>query len=142
MENFAINCLCKHVCQLIFRLNKRKSNYFAFKIFLTKCRSTSTCLVRSCCTGLWEIAMAALLSQNKFISTLGGKPISVSNLLSQSSSQRPLYNSNQLSHDGNRLPRVQNLFFSIYNHLFRTQTYQNDYPIPKRQKLTSNGDFS
>ncbi|KAI5569292.1 hypothetical protein POPTR_012G087700v4 [Populus trichocarpa] len=56
---------------------------------LIECRSTSMCLVRSCWTG-WEMSMAALLSQNKFISKLGVKPIFMSSLLSQRSSQRPL----------------------------------------------------
>ena len=52
--------------------------------------STSTCLVRSCWTGLWAISMAALLSQNRPILELGAKPISISELLSQMSSHMPL----------------------------------------------------
>ena len=62
----------------------------ASKFCLIKCRSTFTCLVRSYWTGLWATSMVALLSQSKFISQLGGKPISVNNLLSQSNSHNPL----------------------------------------------------
>jgi len=71
-------------------LTKGNRIIFSSRFCLIKCRSTSTCFVRSCWTGLWEMSMAALLSQNKFISELGAIPISVSNLLSQRSSQRPL----------------------------------------------------
>lgn len=57
---------------------------------LMKFRSTSTCLVLSCWTGLWKISIAVLLSQNKFISLFGTKSSPVSNLLSQRSLQSPL----------------------------------------------------
>ncbi|KAL1531340.1 non-specific serine/threonine protein kinase [Salvia divinorum] len=50
---------------------------------LMKWRSTSTCLVLSCCTGFSDILIAALLSQNNLLLRFGEKPISViSNLLS------------------------------------------------------------
>ena len=62
----------------------------ASKFCLIKCWSTSTCLVRSYWTGLWAISMVDLLSQSKFISQLGGKPISVNNFLNQSNSHNPL----------------------------------------------------
>lgn len=51
----------------------------------TKCRFTSMCLVRSCYTGLWEILMAALLSQYRLVSN----PISQSRVLNQRTSQTP-----------------------------------------------------
>ncbi|XP_057774225.1 uncharacterized protein LOC130993377 isoform X1 [Salvia miltiorrhiza] len=43
---------------------------------LMKCRSISTCLVLSCCTGFSDILIAALLSQKSRLPLLGGKPIS------------------------------------------------------------------
>ncbi|XP_042028301.1 uncharacterized protein LOC121784711 [Salvia splendens] len=57
---------------------------------LMKWRSTSTCLVRSCCTGFSDMLIAALLSQNNLLFRFGGKPISVSNLLSHMISMSPL----------------------------------------------------
>lgn len=71
-------------------LTNRNGIIFSLRFYLMKCLSTLTWLVGSCGTWLWEMLMAALLSQNKFMSELGAKPISVSNLLSQRSSQRPL----------------------------------------------------
>ncbi|XP_057768367.1 uncharacterized protein LOC131006172 [Salvia miltiorrhiza] len=58
---------------------------------LMKCRSISTCLVLSCCTGFSDILIAALLSQKSRLPLLGGKPISVSNLRSHRISVIPLF---------------------------------------------------
>jgi hypothetical protein len=63
---------------------------FTSRFCLIKCRSISTCFVRSCWIGLCEILIAVLLLQNRFILQLAAKSISVNNLLSHRSSQRPL----------------------------------------------------
>lgn len=61
----------------------------ASRFYLIKCRSSFTCLVRSSWMGLWEISIATLLLQKRFILVIGGKPFSIIGLLSYRSLQRP-----------------------------------------------------
>ena len=60
--------------------NFTNRNYITLflRFYLIKCRSIFICLVRSCWTGLWEMSMAVLLSQNKTISKIGAWLISIS----------------------------------------------------------------
>jgi hypothetical protein len=70
-------------------LTKGMSTNFRSNFSLMKCRSTSMCLVRSCCTGLLAISRAAWLSHYSNIGSLGSKPIYVSKVLSHNSSHIP-----------------------------------------------------
>jgi hypothetical protein len=54
-----------------------------------KCQSISTCFVRSCWTGLCDISIAALLSQNNTIGSPDSKPNSLISFFSQSNSHTP-----------------------------------------------------
>ncbi|MFS7972377.1 hypothetical protein Hanom_Chr09g00844011 [Helianthus anomalus] len=56
---------------------------------LMKCRSTSTCFVRSCWTGFSEICIAALLSHMILVAVVGRKPIFVRSLRIHRISARP-----------------------------------------------------
>ena len=53
-----------------------------------KCRSISTCFVRSCCnTRLWAISIAVFLSQWSFIAPLSLNPRSLNNFFNHNNSQ-------------------------------------------------------
>jgi hypothetical protein len=56
---------------------------------LMKCRSISTCLVLSCCTRLFAMFIAALLSQYNMMGLSSNNPNSSSNLRSYNSSLTP-----------------------------------------------------